>query len=210
MARLALNRFAQFFDQPMKQAMDLPRAAVLDLLKKVGSGDEAAFGALYRAYGRRIHAYALKLLRDADLAEKATEDAMFEIWRHPERFDGSSAFSTWLIAVLRHKAFDALRARSDAAEDIDDYADELESPLPDGFAALADRQRRDGVRLCMERLPAAQLECLHLAFFEDLRLAEIAAIQACPENTVKTRLFHARRGIKRCLERLLAAENGDG
>ena len=210
MSCFSLNRLAQFFDQRMKQAMELPRAAVLDLLKRVGNGDQAAFGELYRAYSRRIYAYALNLLRDAELAEKAAADSMFEIWRHPDRFDGSSQFSTWLIAVVRHKAFDAWRAKCGETEDIDDHEDELESTLPDGFTALAEKQRRERVRRCMDRLPPVQQECLHLAFYEDMALCDIAAVQICPENTVKTRLFHARRKIKRCLERLLEAENGNG
>ncbi|MDD5248404.1 MAG: sigma-70 family RNA polymerase sigma factor [Rhodocyclaceae bacterium] len=183
---------------------------MLDLLGRIGDGDEEAFGELYRAFNRRIYAYALNLLRDADLAEKATSDAMFDVWRYPQRFDGSSAFATWLIAIVRHKAFDALRSLGSWHEDIDDYADTLEGNLSDGFAALAEKQRREGVRKCMARLPPEQMECLHLSFYEGMAQHEIAALQGCAENTVKTRMFHARRKIKTCLERWLSAEAGNG
>ena len=58
----------------------------------------------------------------------------------------------------------------------------------------------------MQRLSSEHRECVHLVFFMELPLAEVAAIQSCPENTVKTRLFHAKRNLKRCLERRLRGE----
>jgi len=189
--------------------MAITNARVFELLKRVESRDQEAFGEIYRAYSKCVYAYAINLLRDPDLAEKATSDALFDVWRYPHRFDGSSAFATWLIAIVRHKAFDALRAREQLHEDIDDHADTLECTLSDGFTTLSEKQRREGVRQCMERLPPEQMECLHLSFYEGMAQSEIATMQNCPENTVKTRMFHARRKIKACLERWLNAEAGN-
>ena len=59
---------------------------------------------------------------------------------------------------------------------------------------------------CMGKLTEEHRECLHLVFYEGMSLAEVAAIQRCPENTVKTRLFHARQKIKNCLRLLLERE----
>ena len=60
----------------------------------------------------------------------------------------------------------------------------------------------------MDKLSNEHRECMHLAFYESLSLSEIASVQACPENTVKTRLFHARQKIKTCLRLLLQSEGG--
>jgi len=60
----------------------------------------------------------------------------------------------------------------------------------------------------METLPDEQREALHLVFYEDMSLGEIAQLQDCPENTVKTRLFHARRKMRECLERQTRWEAG--
>lgn len=62
-------------------------------------------------------------------------------------------------------------------------------------------QTREQVLECMNALPAEQRECIHLMFYEDLSIAETADIQQCSENTVKTRLFHARRKMKISLDR---------
>ena len=80
-------------------------------------------------------------------------------------------------------------------------AEAIADSRPSAFELIAGRQRQGQVALCMEALPDEQRECIHMVFYEDAPLAEIAAVQACPENTVKTRLFHARRKMRECLER---------
>jgi RNA polymerase sigma-70 factor, ECF subfamily len=93
-------------------------------------------------------------------------------------------------------------------DDLEDIAEVTASDAPDGFAALAGKQRREGVQHCMGKLSSTHSECLHLVFYEGLSLAEVAEVQNCPEGTVKTRLFHARQKIKKCLESLLRSEGG--
>lgn len=167
---------------------------------------------LYATFSRRIYAFALNQLRNPDDAEDVVIDTMYEVWRRPRGFKGSSKFSTWLLGVARHKILDVLRARKLDHLDIEGegLADTLASDLPGAFDLLAERQRRESVIACMEKLPSPQRECLHLVFYEGLSLAEIAHIQTCPENTVKTRLFHARLRIRDCLQALLAREDGRG
>ena len=105
---------------------------------------------------------------------------------------------------------DRLRAGGAIHEDIDELAELLASEEPDAFAAVAEQERREGVRHCMEKLQDTHRECLYLVFYEGMSLAEVSAVQAVPENTVKTRLFHARNNIKRCLKLLLMREGVHG
>ncbi|MCX8003911.1 MAG: sigma-70 family RNA polymerase sigma factor [Burkholderiaceae bacterium] len=181
---------------------------VRQLLERIGRQDEAAFKELYKAFSRKVYAYALNQLKDHARAEEVLVDTMYEVWRSPTRFRGESAFSTWLIGIARNKALLVYRSRRDDEDhaDLDDVADTLADESPDAFSLLAERQRRDGVRHCMDRLSDEHREALHLVFYEGLSLAEVAAVQQCPENTVKTRLFHARQKMKNCLQRLLARE----
>jgi RNA polymerase sigma-70 factor (ECF subfamily) len=60
----------------------------------------------------------------------------------------------------------------------------------------------------MDKLSDEHREAMHLVFYEGFSLAEVADVQSCPENTVKTRLFHARQKIKACLARLVQREGG--
>jgi len=181
---------------------------VSKLLERIAKQDQAAFQELYKAFSRKVFAYVLNQLKDQAKAEEVLVDTMYEVWRNPTRFRGESAFSTWLIGIARNKALLVYRSRRPDEDhaDLDDIADIIPDEGPDGYARLAEQQRREGVQLCMGKLTEEHRECLHLVFYEGMSLAEVAAIQRCPENTVKTRLFHARQKIKNCLRLLLERE----
>jgi RNA polymerase sigma-70 factor (ECF subfamily) len=181
---------------------------VSKLLERIGKQDQAAFQELYKAFSRKVYAYVLNQLKDTARAEEVLVDTMYEVWRNPGRFRGESAFSTWLIGIARNKALLVYRSRRPDEDhaDIDDFAEITPDEGPDGYAKLAEQQRREGVQHCMGKLSEEHRECLHLVFYEGMSLAEVADVQRCPENTVKTRLFHARQKIKNCLRLLLERE----
>jgi RNA polymerase sigma-70 factor (ECF subfamily) len=183
---------------------------VFALLERMGRGDQAALAELYRAYSRSVYAFALRRLRDAAEAEEIVVDTMHELWRHPQRFRGESKFSTWLLGIARFKLLSLIRSREPQHDDIEELEETLESEDDGSFEILAQKQRREAVRECMDKLPPEQRECLHLVFYEGYGLAEVAAVMGCPENRVKARLFHARRKLKNGVRLLLQRENGDG
>jgi RNA polymerase sigma-70 factor (ECF subfamily) len=183
---------------------------VLRLLGRIEQRDEAAFKELYRAFSRKLYAYVLRQLAEPAQAEEIVADTLYEVWRQPARFRGEAQFSTWLIGIARNKVLMAWRSRkADAVhDDLDEIADSLAADEPGAFELLAQAQRREGVRHCMERLSQEHRECVHLVFYEGLSLGEVAELQQCPEGTVKTRLFHARQKLKKCLQLMLRREGG--
>jgi RNA polymerase sigma-70 factor, ECF subfamily len=189
-------------------AIDMEDDLVRELLERVGRQDQAAFRELYKAFSRKVFAYALSMVKDHGRAEEILVDTMYEVWRAPAHFRGDSRFGTWLIGIARNKSLMAYRGRrpDELHGDLDDIADSMAADTPDGFAAMAAKQRSEGVRICMGILSDEHRECIHLVFFEGLSLAEVARVQGCPENTVKTRLFHARQKIKNCLRRMVERE----
>jgi RNA polymerase sigma-70 factor, ECF subfamily len=191
-----------------RAAMD--NEQVLLLLARIERADEAAFKELYRAFSRRLYAYVLRQLGEPAQAEEIVADTLYEVWRAPAKFRGEAQFSTWLIGIARNKVLMAFRGRKPDSkhEDIADFDDVLPGGEADGFDALAQAQRREGVAHCMKGLSSEHRECVHLVFFEGMGLAEVARLQACPEGTVKTRLFHARLKLKKCLGAMLLREGG--
>jgi RNA polymerase sigma-70 factor (ECF subfamily) len=187
-------------------------ATARQLLLRVAAGDEAAFDRLYRAHSRRVYAYVLNLLKDPSRAEEVLVDAMHEVWRSAGRFRGDARFSTWLLGIARNKALLVYRNRRADEDhgDLDEVAETLAADDDaDGFAQLAQKQRREGVRECMGKLTEEHRECLHLVFYEGYSIEDVAALQSVPENTVKTRLFHARQKMRNCLRLLLEREGAD-
>ncbi len=171
------------------------------LMKQVAARDEAALATLYKRVSRMIYAFSLRRLNAADAAEEVVVETMYEVWKGAPRFGGKSMVTTWILGIARHKAIDKLRSRGTHCDPMGDEAEAVADESPSVFDTIASKQRAEQVALCMEALPDEQRECLHMVFFEDARLTEIATLQECPENTVKTRLFHARRKMRDCLER---------
>jgi RNA polymerase sigma-70 factor, ECF subfamily len=187
--------------------MEFDTETAFALLRRIKAGDENAFATLYTSMSRRIFAFALNQVHDEARAEEILIDTMHEVWKKPEHFNGTSKLSTWVIGIARYKVLNSFRERKhDHEELVDEIANSIESDEPGPYESVAAREREIGVRRCMAKLSAEHRECMHLAFFEGMTLAEIAKLQACPENTVKTRLFHARQKIKNCLRLLLESE----
>jgi RNA polymerase sigma-70 factor, ECF subfamily len=188
-------------------SMELDNQTVLGLLERVGKGDETAFTTLYRSVNRRVFAFALNQLRDEARAEEVVVDTLHEVWKHPERFNATSKFSTWVLGIARYKILNAFRSSTHSYDELtDEMSETVASDDASPHDLLANNQRQAGVRECMDKLTTDHRECMHLVFFEGMSLGEVATLQACPENTIKTRLFHARQKIKNCLRLLLKRE----
>ena len=170
------------------------------LLARIAKRDQTAMHAFYRLFAPQVTAFALRQLREPGEAQEVTVDVMYEVWTTATRFRGESLVRTWLFSITRHRVLDRLRRRRDNTTPLDAVEDTLEAEEETAFDRLARQENGAHVAHCLEKLSDEHRECIHLVFYQDLPLAEVAQIQNCPENTVKTRLFHARRNLKRCLE----------
>ncbi len=172
----------------------------LDLLRACARGEQAALEALYRRHASAAHAFAFRICNHAADADEAVCEAFFEVWRTAARFDARSSVRTWLFGIVRHKALDALRRRNPREETlVEEVVVDCPDDAPTPLDRLMERQRVEFVVDCFQRLPEPQREALHLALVEEMRLRDIAAIQGVPENTVATRIHHAKRKLMDCV-----------
>ena len=171
------------------------------LLEQIAAGDEQALKIFYAEHHSRIYNFAYKRLNDPIDAAEVMNQVMLEVWRNAERFEGRSKATTWVLGIAHHKIIDILRKRGrQKSEALDE--DPVDENAPTALDLLSRQQDAEQLRICLERLSELHREVVHLAFFEDLLYSEIAEIVACPEGTVKTRMFHAKRALKRCLNTL--------
>lgn len=186
--------------------MPMSETQVRVMLQRIVAQDQGALAELQAEFGRRIYAFALSRLRDPDESETVVVDTLYEVWKHADRFRGESQFSTWLLGIAKNKVLMTLRSRRDREES---YEEEVHGDLQ-ADESLGQYEKVEGAQLarfvarCMERLSEVHREALQLVFYEDMSIAEVAGLQACPEGTVKTRLFHARKGLKDCLSAWVA------
>lgn len=173
----------------------------LSLLRRVAAKDRKAFEALYNLYYRRLFSYLFKIVRRADLVEEVLNDVMLAIWRSAAGFDGRSRASTWIFGIAYHKALKAL-ARRPAPEtrEQEPHSEPVDGEEPESLFA---RQELAGtLGRALHALPAEQRAVVEMTYYYGLSYQEIAEIAGCPVNTVKTRMFHARRRLRELLPTL--------
>lgn len=169
------------------------------LLRRIAARDRKAFEALYHAYYRRLFSYLFKMTRRPDLAEEVLDDVMLVVWSGAAGFDGRSRPSTWIFGIAYHKALKALarqeRHKAEAEEKIAEEPADHEGP--EGL--LARREVADVLERALRILSLEQRTVVELTYYHGFSYQEIAEIMSCPVNTVKTRMFHARRRLKELL-----------
>jgi RNA polymerase sigma-70 factor (ECF subfamily) len=172
----------------------------LALLRRVAAKDRRAFETLYHLYYRRLFGYLLKLTRRAELVEEVLNDVMFAIWKGAASFDGRSRPSTWIFGIAYHKGLKALVRRPPEATEAREGPEPMDLEEPE---RLAVRREIAGVLgAAIGTLSAEQRAVVELTYFYGLAYQEIAEIVGCPVNTVKTRMFHARRRLRELLPEL--------
>ncbi|HTK34431.1 MAG TPA: sigma-70 family RNA polymerase sigma factor [Caulobacteraceae bacterium] len=172
------------------------------LLRRIARGDRGAFEALYRLYHPRLSRFLASLLRKPELVEEVVNDTLLAVWRKPDSYNGASKVSTWVFAIAYRKA---LKARRRLDEPIEDDEAETRASEEDGPEQRLDRRQvHEALLSAMEELSLEHRTVVDLTYFHDIGYREIAEIMACPVDTVKTRMFHARRRLKTVLAGRLA------
>lgn len=178
-------------------AMSVAAPDELRLLRRIGKGDLRAFEQLYRAYYPRLARFLANLVRRPELVEELVNDTLLAVWSRPDGYAGSSRLSTWMFAIAYRKAMRARRRWDEPVED--KYAELREAPDAGPEQELGRRQARQALLQAMARLSPDHRAVVDLSYFQELGYREIAEIMGCPVDTVKTRMFHARRSLKTAL-----------
>jgi RNA polymerase sigma-70 factor (ECF subfamily) len=177
--------------------------ADLALLERIGNGDRKALHSLYTTYYHPLLRFIYRITGRLDLAQEGVNDVMLVVWRSGRSFGRRSTVSTWIMGIAYRKAF-KLKAASRRWTDRfagAPFEDVLERS--DGLAEQSDDgDLRDLLDEALRHLSAEHRAVVELTYFYGCSYEEIAAIAACPVNTVKTRMFHARAKLKKLLPAL--------
>jgi len=169
------------------------------LLELIAAKDRDALSDLYSQYHARLFKFVFRMTRSYTAADELVNDIMLAVWRGAGKFRGDSKPSTWIFGIAYRQALKRLsRKQLSIASHLD------VDQLPDTQSRAVEQE--DWVRQGLETLPAAQRLAMELVFFLGLSYEEVAAVTECPVNTVKTRMFHARRKLK---EQLLSSASGE-
>jgi RNA polymerase sigma-70 factor (ECF subfamily) len=169
------------------------------LIERIARGDRLAMQTLYTRHHVKVFRFVLRLVRNEASAQDLISDVFLDVWRQADRFQGRSTVSTWILAIARFKALSVLRRRKEAeldketAEAIEDRADSPE-------VALQKKDKGEILRRCLMRLSPDHRQIIDLVYYHEKSAEEVAEIVDIPENTVKTRMFYARKKLAELLK----------
>ncbi len=174
------------------------------LLVRIAARDGAAMKELYLLYHRRLARFLMRLTTRYDLAEEIINDTFWVVWQHAGDFRGASRVSTWILGIAYRRGLKSLRHAGLPSADVDVEA-EAGSEEP-----AKQEELNEWLDVALQRLPHEQRMVIELAYHVGHSCEEIASIMQCPVNTVKTRMFHARRKLKTLLSNLAVPDrSGD-
>jgi len=190
-------------DEPLRlrtssPADDVDRA----VLVRLADGELDALEDLYDRYKTMAYSIAYRITNDATLAEDVVQDAFLGVWRNAARYvEGRGSVKTWLLAIVHHRAIDAIRRRRPTIELPDvEGPPEAAFTLPDVWAEVAAGLDAETVRGALATLSDVQREAIELAYFGGLTQQEIADRTAAPLGTVKSRMRLGLLAMRRGLE----------
>ena len=169
----------------------------VEWLLRVAQGDRQAFELLYRDYFPRLARFLSKMTRRPDLVGEILNDTMMVVSQKAHTFDRSAKVSTWIFAIAYRKALKALR---DVGEPMDSKHHDLAGDgCTEPSEELMQLQLRKVLSEAVNALSVDHRAVVELTYFQGAGYREIAQIMDCPVDTVKTRMFHARRRLKALL-----------
>jgi RNA polymerase sigma-70 factor (ECF subfamily) len=164
------------------------------LIQSIATGDKHAMRILFARHNVRVYRFLLRFLANEATAEDLVSEVFLDVWRQAEKFQARSQVSTWLLAIARNKALALLRRRS--TEELDeDQAAALEDPGNNPELAMENRQTSEILLKCLAQLSPTHREVIDLVYYHEKSIDEVAEITGVPQNTVKTRMFYARKRI---------------
>lgn len=156
-------------------------------MQRIAQGDQAALGEMYRSYFPRVSRFVFNLVKDPDCLGEIVNDVFLVVWQKAASYRGDASPSTWILGIAYRKALKWSSGQR--------HHQCFEDNLPLGTPAETLTQQ-DDLERALRQLPVEQRAVVELTYYFGYSYREIAEILGCPENTVKTRMYHARRKLR--------------
>lgn len=169
----------------------------ITLMGRVAAEEMDAFESLYRLYQPRLTRFLENMTQRPALVEEILDDTMLVVWRKAHTYNPSAKVSTWIFGIAYRQALKALRQIDDAVELGPEKQVGSASAEPEG--ELQQQELRARLGQALSALSAEHRAVIELTYYLGYACREIAQIMGCPVDTVKTRMFYARRRLKTLL-----------
>lgn len=176
------------------------------LIERIGRGDEPAFEIFYKRYRRYLERFIYQVTRRSELVDDVISEVMLAVWQQASRTERLAQASTWVLGIANFKSLQALR-KLGITSGSDGLVDEGSGDDSLGQRVL---EQDNLLHVALRHLSPEQRAAMELVYFHGLHYQDIAKVMDCPENTVKTRIFHARRRLRELWPQLSGETNAQG
>ena len=173
----------------------------LDIIRRVGAGDHAAFRELVKRYQRPLYTFVLRMVRRPPVAEELVQEAFVRAFRAAPRYKPTASVSTWLFHIAARLAMNEAALahhRREVPGEIPDAPGDARGPLEE----LERKELSRTIEEALTRLPPQQRAAVVLARFEDMPYREIGKVLDVSEGAVDSLLQRARQNLARLLRQV--------
>lgn len=171
-----------------------------DLITRICNADEKALELLYHHYYARLFRFVARVTQKTDIIEEVINDVMYVVWKKASTYNHQCQPSTWIFGIAYNKARQAYSSVSNTDEESFDEFDDNNLVLEEKHSGLQQLEISNWLESGLETLSLDQRTVIELTYFQGLHYSEIAELMECPENTVKTRMHHARKKLALALK----------
>ncbi len=179
------------------------------LIEAIQNGDTKAYTQLVNRYKDLVFTLAIRMLKHKEEAEEVAQDTFIKVFKSLDKFKGDSKFSTWIYKVTYNTCLDRIKKNKKHYNDvpIDEFIFNKLDSIDNALDNMINEERRVLIKNCINKLPEDSSALLTLFYFEELSLEEISKIINIEANTVKVKLFRARKKLAVILEQYLQPQN---
>ena len=169
------------------------------LLKDIAAGDAKALERLFARAQTRVFRFLMRVVKNQAIAEELLNEVFLSVWQNAHRYEGRSEPMTWMLSIAHNKAISTLRKKTEVLGVADEVSRNLvaDDDAPD--IAVQKQDKSVKIRACIAELSEDHRTILDLVYYQEQSVAEVAEILGISENTVKTRMFYARKKLSELL-----------
>lgn len=179
------------------------------LITAIEKGDTKAYAQLVDRYKDLVYTLAIRMLKHKEEAEEVAQDTFIKVFKSLGKFKGDSKFSTWIYKVTYNTCLDRIKKNKKHFNNvaIDEYTFNKLDTIDNALDNIIKEEKSTLIKQCINKLPEDSSALLTLFYFEELSLDEISKIINLEANTVKVKLFRARKKLAVILEQYLQPQN---
>ncbi len=173
-------------------------------IKLAQKGDMQAFGMLVQKHQRLVYTLAVRMMKNPEEAQEATQDTFVKVFQSLSVFEGKSKFTTWIYRIVYNECLTRLRKTKRNFRILEEITDHPEEPsdFQDGLEIMHQEERTALIKKGIELLNPSEAVVLTLFYLEDQSIKEIASITSLTESNVKVQLHRGRKHLGQILQKL--------